>query len=86
MNENLITALKEFLENTLKERTMCPRCVGYLPRHEPDCLLGKLAEAYMDTELPVLQFVPISSRTKTGRSRKTKATKKMDMFGGTDDY
>lgn len=45
MNE-LVIAVKEFLQSTFKDRRYCPRCMGYLPKHEADCTLGKLAAVY----------------------------------------
>lgn len=82
MDERLLTVLKDFLEATLNGRRMCPRCAGFLPRHEPDCHLGRLAEAYVDTELPALQLAPIPSLTKTGRTRKARKTiGQTTMFG-----
>jgi hypothetical protein len=42
----LMKAVQEFLQSTLRDRHYCPRCMGYLPKHEGDCKLGKLISVY----------------------------------------
>lgn len=73
MDENLVNALRDFLQDTFRERRMCPRCVRFLPDHEPDCKLGRLERAYRGEKLPPLMIIPpAASQTKTGKARKTK--------------